>query len=170
MQSGQNVVKVRVATLADVAAVDALLARSYPRLLRPDYQPSVMVLAVPLISRAKPALVTCGTYFVVELGGAIIGSGGWTLAHPGGGRTAQGTANVRHVVTDHRSVRRGVGRALIAHILSTARLAGVTRLECLSTLTAVPFYQAMGFVSRGPLIIALAPGIDFPAVSMARDI
>ena len=58
----------RVATPADLAAVDALLARSYPRLLAADYPPSVLVTALPLISRARPELLASGTYYVVEDG------------------------------------------------------------------------------------------------------
>ena len=57
---------IRPSTLSDLAAVDALLARTYPKLLKADYPPSVLVTALPLISRAQPKLLTCGTYYVVE--------------------------------------------------------------------------------------------------------
>ncbi len=40
----------------------------------------------------------------------------------------------------------------------------------MSTLTAVPFYEAMGFTVIGPITVPLGPGIDFPAVSMRRAI
>ncbi len=170
MQAGQHALKVRAATMADVAAVDALLARAYPKLLKADYAPSMMVMALPLIARAKPSLVTCGTYFVVEQAGAIIGAGGWTTAAPGRGQVRSGQGNIRHVVTDDRQVRRGVGRALMTHIVQTATAAGVRRLECLSTLTARPFYQAMGFVVAGPVTVPLAQGIEFPAIAMWRDL
>lgn len=43
----------RPATLDDLAAVDRLLADSYPRLLAADYAPSVLVTALPIISRAQ---------------------------------------------------------------------------------------------------------------------
>ena len=161
---------VRVAGKADIAAVDALLARVYPRLLKPDYPPSVLVTALPRISRAQPGLVTCGTYYVVEEAGQIIGAGGWTRAVLGGGKPQPGLGNVRHVVTDDRAVRRGVGRALMRHVFAMARAAGIDRLDCLSTRTAVPFYAAMGFVGQRPVTIALSPGIDFPAVAMTCDL
>lgn len=168
--AGQSDLRVRAATAADVAAVDALLARAYPRLLRPDYAPSMMVLALPLISRAKPALVTCGTYYVVEQDSGIIGAGGWTQAAPGRGVARAGVGNIRHVVTDDRQVRRGVGRALMAHIIAMAKADGIMRLDCLSTLTARPFYQATGFAVQGPVTVPLADGIDFPAIAMWRDL
>ena len=56
----------RLARPDDLKAVDALLARSYPRLLRPDYPPSIMVTIVPLIARARPELLMSGRYFLVE--------------------------------------------------------------------------------------------------------
>ena len=170
MQSARHALGVRAATLADVAKVDALLARAYPRLLRADYAPSMMVMALPLISRAKPALVTCGTYYVVEANDEIIGAGGWTRAAPGRGIARAGVGNIRHVVTDDRQVRRGVGRALMTHIIAVATEQGITRLDCLSTLTARPFYQAMGFAVTGPVLIPLAEGIQFPAVAMWRNL
>jgi hypothetical protein len=42
----------------------------------------------------------------------------------------------------------------------------VERIECLSTITAERFYASLGFVARGPMMVALRPGIDFPAVAM----
>ena len=69
---------VRPTTRTDIPAVDALLARSYPVLLKPDYASSVLVTAVPLICRAQPVLVCCGTYYGVFDGNVLVGAGGWT--------------------------------------------------------------------------------------------
>jgi N-acetylglutamate synthase-like GNAT family acetyltransferase len=156
----------RTATKQDIAAVDALLARTYPRLLKADYPPSTLVMALPLISRAQPDLVTSGSYYVVEEVGALLGAGGWTVAAPGRGKVTRGVGHIRHVVTDDRATRRGVGRALMAHICDVARGHGLRRLECLSTLTAEPFYQALGFKSGAHVEVPLAPAIAFPAVEM----
>jgi GNAT superfamily N-acetyltransferase len=165
------VLTVRPAMHADIAAVDALLARSYPALLKADYPPSVLVTVIPRLARAQPALVTCGTYYVVEdLGGRVVGAGGWTQAGPPGSRAAAGLGHVRHVVTDHRQTRRGIGRAMMEHVLATSRAAGLLRLECLSTLTAVPFYAALGFAPLGAVEVSLAPGIGFRAVRMERGL
>lgn len=163
---------VRPATKDDLSAIDALLARSYPALLKRDYPPSVLVTALPLISRAQPALVTSGSYYVVEEAesGEVLGAGGWTRAAPGGGRATSGLGHIRHVATAPDRVRSGVGRHLMTHIAEQAQQAGMTRLEALSTLTAVPFYAAMGFEVVEKTIVALRPGIDFPAVRMLRTL
>lgn len=154
----------RIATADDLAAVDRLLSRSYPRLLRADYPPSVMVTAVPLIARANPRLVASGRYILAEAPGAgLVGAGGWSLKHP-----AQGVAEMRHLATDPDALRRGVAGRIVAAALAAARGAGAGRIDCLSTRTAVPFYRAMGFRALGPVEIPLAPGIAFPAVRMSR--
>lgn len=148
----------------DLAELDRLFARSYPALLKGHYPPSLMVMAIPLIARANPALLASDRYFAVVDGeGAIVGAGGWSGRDPRVG-------HVRHVVTDHRRTRAGIGRALMQHIVNDARRAGMARLDCLSTRMAVPFYAACGFENLGPVTIDLRPGIEFPAVFMRRAI
>lgn len=160
----------RIARRVDLAAVDALLARSYPRLLGPVYPPSVLVTALPIIARARPELLASGTYWVALHDGRIVGAGGWTRSAPAGGGGDPNTGQVRHLVTDDRLVRRGIARGLMLAVLAQARNAGIGRLDCLSTRVAVPFYAAMGFQSHGEVDIALRPGIHFPAVSMSLSL
>lgn len=163
--------RIRSARKGDLARVEDLLSRSYPALLKGAYPPSVLVTAVPLISRANPALLVTGTYFLVEDGGQVVGVGGWTAAEPGTGRRgAPSTGHIRHVATDPERVREGIGRALMAHVYDDARGAGIARLDCLSTLMAAPFYAACGFDEVRPVSVSLRPGIDFPAILMQRSL
>ncbi|MEO0830985.1 MAG: GNAT family N-acetyltransferase [Pseudomonadota bacterium] len=156
---------IRVARRDDFAAVDALLARSYPALLKRDYPPSVMVTAVPRLARARPELLRCGSYYVAETAmDQIVAAGGWTPK-----RRGRGLAEIRHVVTDHRRVREGIGKQLLTHAMNEARRLGVTRFEAMATRTAVPFYQSLGFVPLGAIEITLDHGITFPAIQMHLD-
>jgi GNAT superfamily N-acetyltransferase len=157
-------IAIRATTAEDLPAVDALLARSYPALLKRDYPPSLMVTAVPLLARARPELVSSGTYYIAEdAAGRALAVGGWTP-----GRRVAHRGEVRHVATDPGAVRRGVGGALLAHALAEAASAGIRQVDCLSTLGAVPFYRAAGFVETGARLVPLAPGIEFPVVAMVR--
>jgi len=61
---------------ADIPAIDRLLSRSYPTLLKADYAASVLEVALPLISKARPELVTSGTYFAAIVEDKIISAGG----------------------------------------------------------------------------------------------
>lgn len=160
----------RTAMPSDLEALDQLFAQSYPVLLKPDYPPSVLVTAVPLISTAQPALVASGTFFVVCDGDVIVGAGGWTQNAPGGKPGTDGIGHIRHVVTDHRHTRKGIGRRLLAHVITDARSRGMRQLHCQSTRTAVPFYQAMGFEPQGEIDVPLRPGIAFPAVFMVQTL
>lgn len=158
----------RKAEPTDLDALDALFGRSYPVLLKPDYAPSVLVTAVPLISKAQPALIASGTFFVICDGSEIVGAGGWTMQAPGGRPGARGIGHIRHVVTDHTRTREGIGRRLMDHIALHAHASGMTQLHCQSTRTAVPFYEAMGFVQQSEIEVPLRPGISFPAVFMVK--
>ena len=160
---------IRATNRSDIPAVDALLATSYPVLLKPDYPASVMVTALPLISRAQPSLVTSGTYFGLwDDKGDLVGAGGWTRANARGEKVAKTVGNIRHVVTSHLHTRRGFGRALMTHIFENAKAVGIEAMHCDATRTAVPFYQSMGFVALGQIEIPLRAGINFPAVRMRR--
>lgn len=152
---------IRAASLDDLSAVDALLARSFPKLLKADYLPSVLVTALPLISRAQPDLLQSGRYYVGELGGQVVAAGGWSRD-----RRHRTLGHIRHLVSDDRYLRRGHARAVIAHTLRAAGANGICEMECHSTLTAVAFYEAMGFEREGAMQMELRPGVLFPAEKM----
>ena len=160
----------RLARPADLAAVDALLARSYPRLLRPDYPPSIMVTLVPLIARARPELLASGRYFVVEdAAGRVLGAGGYSLSDPMAGGVQRALGHIRHVATDPDATRQGIGRKLMQAVFAAAGAEGVQRFESLSTRTAVPFYAAVGFGEVGPVEVPITAAMSFPAVRMVRQ-
>lgn len=161
---------VRRATLDDIGAVDLLLRRSYGPLLRADYPPSTLVLALPAVARAQPRLLASGRYFLAEEAGEVQGAGGWSPEPPGAGRSLRGLGHVRHVATDARAARRGIGRAVMERVMEDARDAGMRRLSSLSTLSAVPFYEALGFRAVRRLDLSFGPGVAFPAVEMERDL
>lgn len=152
---------IRATRKADLAAVDALLSRSFPKLLKEAYPPSVLVTALPLISKAQPKLVTSGTYYGVWDDDRLVGVGGWSRD-----RLERSLGHVRHVGTDHSVTRRGVGRLLLTHLLDTAREANLREMECWSTHNAVPFYASCGFEEIGPIDVPLQPGITFSSVRM----
>jgi GNAT superfamily N-acetyltransferase len=164
-------ISLRRASPADLAAVDRLLSRSYPRLLAHDYPPSTLVLAVPRFARAQPELLASGRYFVAEdTAGRVLAAGGWSRRGPSGGPVSETTGHVRHVATDPAVVRQGVGRALMGRVMQDARGAGMQWLDCLSTRTAVPFYRALGFRDVHPVDLQLGAGIVFPAMRMLADL
>jgi GNAT superfamily N-acetyltransferase len=161
---------IRPTTTEDLSVVDALLQASYPVLLKPDYAPSTLVTCLPLITRANPELLRCGTYYIAEDGEGALAAGGWTHGAPQGGVGPRDVGHIRHVVTHPRALRRGLARSLIERSFRAARTSGVRWMMCQSTRTAEPFYASMGFQRRGEIDVRLRPGISFPAVEMIRPL
>ena len=159
--------RIRPAVPSDLGAVDRLLSRSYPALLKADYPASTLVLAIPRITRARPELLGGGTYYLSEGDHGIVAAGGWSRAPPVAGDGGAGIGHVRHVATDPDHLRQGHAGRIMRHTLSQARSAGMTGMACLSTRTAVPFYAAVGFEGIEEVEVPLGPGIVFPAVRMS---
>jgi N-acetylglutamate synthase-like GNAT family acetyltransferase len=163
--------KVRLSDAGDLAQVDELLARAYPILLKPDYPASILVTAISRMARANPSLLASGSYYVAETrNGSIVGCGGWGLTNPNAPRRRQRLAHVRHFATDPNLTRQGVARAIMARCLADVADYDVRWMECHSTRTAVPFYCAMGFEEVREMLVPLAPGVEFPAILMVRDV
>jgi N-acetylglutamate synthase-like GNAT family acetyltransferase len=160
---------VRVATPDDGAAVSALLEASYSVLLPSHYEPALLAVALPLMTRANFALLACGTYYVAETpDGRAVGCGGWTMERPGSGDVANGLAHIRHFATDPSWIGKGVGRALLSRSIRDAEARAVHTLECYSTLNAEKFYGSAGFTRIRAVEVPFTPEIRFPAIHMTR--
>jgi N-acetylglutamate synthase-like GNAT family acetyltransferase len=161
----------RVADSRDFAAVSTLLETSYPKLLTLGYEPLVLARALPLMTRANPRLLASGTFYLAETGrGQLIGCGGWTKEQPGSAAIVDGEAHVRHFATHPDWIRRGVGGALLVRCLRDATAAGVRGLQCHSSLVAVEFYRASGFVPVRPIDLELTSEVYFPSVLLRREL
>ena len=163
--------RIRVASPADSDAVSALLTASYSSLLADRYDSDALNRALPLITRANPALLASGTYYVAEgQPGHLVGCGGWMTAHPGSGEIIEGEAHIRHFATHPEWARRGVGTSLLARCISDARRLGIHKLHCFSTLNAERFYRASGFDTVGPIDVPLRPSMTFSGILMSREL
>jgi GNAT superfamily N-acetyltransferase len=160
---------VRVAKPNDADAVGAVLRASYPTLMASGYPPDSLARAVPLMVRANPALLRCGTYYLAQgPDGVATGCGGWTFERPGAVDEPldRSLGHIRHFATHPNWLRQGIGRALFERCAADARAAGVRWFECYSSLVAEPFYGALGFVTVEPITIDMGPGLAFPSIRM----
>jgi len=162
-------IRIRVAGPRDRAVVSALLLKSYAALLPGAYDKDTLEQALPLITEANPDLLTSGTYYVAcGKDASIIGAGGWTKHPPTGRDETVSNGNIRHFGTDPDQTRKGIGHALMARCLEAARAAGLTELNCYSTLNGEAFYAACGFIRVEPYEVLLPGGIAFPSIRMVR--
>jgi GNAT superfamily N-acetyltransferase len=162
---------VRVSTPADLAGVAGVLEAAYPVLMAAAYDEAELGPALPLMTRAQPALLESGTYYVAEVDrGEIIGCGGWTAARPGDGLVTEGVAHLRHFGTHPEWTGRGVGTAIYRRCERDAGIAGARHLECYSSLNAEGFYAAMGFALVARIEIELRDGVRITSAHMQRTI
>jgi N-acetylglutamate synthase-like GNAT family acetyltransferase len=162
---------VRRATPEDESGVSELLLASYPGLMRTVYDQAILEAALPLITRANPALLSAGTYYLaVDENGFAVGCGGWSRERPGSSEVALELAHIRHFATRPEWLGRGIGRQLYRRCEEDARSSGVRRFECQASLNAEGFYAALGFRSVGRIEVRIGPGPMLPSVLMERTI
>ena len=159
----------RPTTASDHKLISNLLAATYPVLMRVGYHDDLLRKALPIMTKANPALLSSGTFYVSQgARGQSLGCGGWTFERPGRGEVEPGLAHIRHFATHPERTSRGVGRSIYEHCERTARLAGVERFECYSSLNAEGFYRSLGFKVVEHFDVRLGPDLSFPSVRMMR--
>ena len=164
-------VKVRVSVPDDSALVSSLLRESYPVLMRSAYDANLLERALPRMTLAQPDLLASGSYYVAEApDGKIIGCGGWTKERPGTNEISAKVGHIRHFGVHPNWTRRGVGKALYTRCEQDARHAGITTLECYSSLNGEAFYSALGFRRIAHIEVDLFGGLCFPSVHMVADV
>ena len=163
--------RLRRADLADVPALEALIAASAIGLGVPDYTPRQIAAALEGVFGVDRQLIEDGTYFVAERHGQLIGCGGWSRRATLFGSDAfarrdprtldPGTepARIRAFFVHPDHARAGVGRRLLRRCEEEARRAGFTRMELMATLPGVPFYAAHGY-GAGEAIEHPLPGAE----------
>jgi len=163
--------QIRTALIEDSESVSALLRVSYTALMRGAYEDTVLNAVLPAITIAQPALLQSGTYYVAETAkGAVVGCGGWTKERPGSGEVAPHLAHIRHFGVHPEWARQGVGRAIYTRCRDEAKVAGIEKLECYSSINGESFYTALGFERDRIIDVEMRNGIAFPSVRMFADI
>ena len=157
----------RPASLVDLDAVTRMLTASYGKLLATHYDADLLAQLLPIIGKASPVLLASGRFHVAEMDGKIVAGGGWSFETPGTKEIVSGLGHIRHVGTHPDFTGSGLARAIVERCLEEARGAGLTDMECWSTLNGVGFYERMGFSGDEVRDIVIA-GIPMPSVIMRR--
>ena len=128
----------RPATLADVPALERLIAASARELCRDDYTAAQIDAAIGTAWGVDRELIRDETYFVVEADGAIVACGGWSKRRTLFGGDAQpgrqsevldpacDAARIRAFFVHPEWARRGLGVALLERCEAEARARGFT--------------------------------------------
>lgn len=148
-----------------------LLHTSYSRLLAADYELDVLARAFPLLTRGLPELLMSGHFYVAESSDhRLVGCGGWSRELPGTTAIVPGLAHVRHFATHPDWLRRGIARSIFARCIQDAQADHVERFLCFSTVSAEPFFEAMGLHALKNLNLRLTTEIALAAAIMEGNL
>jgi GNAT superfamily N-acetyltransferase len=173
---------IRLATLDDIPALEALIPLSVRKLQAETYSITQIEAALGTVFGVDTQLIRDGSYYVAQAGSAIVGSGGWSRRKTlfGGDHapakddsfldTACEPARVRAFFMHPAWARRGIGRAILAECEAAAAGMGFRTLELSATLAGVPLYTAGGFTAVETISVALANGLMLPVVRMRKSL
>jgi len=172
----------RKATLADLPALNALIARSARGLSAADYRPAQIEGALRGAFGVDSQLLADETYYVVEDGGQIVGCGGWSFRSTlFGGDTRAGrdsstlnpateAAKIRAFFVDPGHARRGIGSALLDHCEREARAHGYACAELMATLPGVKLYAARGYLGSPMVHFDVGSGEAIEFIPMRKSL
>lgn len=172
----------RIATLDDLDALHALMARSIAQ-LQSEFLTPEQVVASNQVMGLDTQLVRDGTYFIIECDGRIVGCGGWSFRatlyggddsvvarEPAQLDPATDAAKVRAMYTDPDFARQGVGSRILRLCEAAALAAGFKRVELMGTAAGVPLYAAQGYVPSAEKQYALVGDVSVPLLRMEKQL
>lgn len=157
--SRKAAVTLRPATVGDIPALEAMIARSARALGRGYYTAAETEAAIAYVFGVDSTLVADGSYLVAEADSVLAGCGGWSARRTlfGGDRfaaredamldPANDAARVRAFFVAPGFARQGVGAAILGACEAAAVAAGFRAAALMATLPGVPFYAAHGYVA-----------------------
>jgi GNAT superfamily N-acetyltransferase len=172
----------RVATDADIDVIAEVMRASVLELFPQFYDERQTASAAVHVAHVDPTLISDGTYFVHDVGGEVVGCGGWSRRgrlyvgsgdHEGDDRLLDPhteAAHIRAMFIRPDWTRRGLGRAILEAGHDAARSEGFQRLDLGATLPGVPLYRAFGFREVERLVITMPDGVTLEGVTMERPI
>lgn len=139
------------------AAVRGLAANDYPVWVIEEWAPLPVTDAALAVFRVNQ---DDEIRLVAELDGELVGIGALVPAD----------SELRACYVVPAAARKGVGSTLVAEIERIARHCGLTHLEVLSSLSAEPFYRALGYEVGELVEHVLRSGNRMAAVRMRKTL
>lgn len=177
----EDSLSLRLATSADVPALNELIESSVRRLSEGYYTPGQIDSALRHVFGPDTRLIADGTYYVITAPEQeIAAAGGWSRRRTlYGGDQMKGAedplldpsveaARIRAFFVHPRWARRGLGRRLFKRCREDAAAAGFQTLELMATLPGEPLYRALGFVEVERSLLPMLDGEGLPVVRMTR--
>ena len=172
----------RLATPADVPALQALIAASARGLSAGFYTPEQVEAALTYVFGVDTQLIADGTYYVIDAPDGPAAAGGWSARRTlyGGDQMKADTdprldpatepARIRAFFVHPAWARRGLARRLYAACARVAWDSGFRRFELMATRPGEPLYVALGFTVVERVTVRLPGDVEVPFARMQRAI
>jgi GNAT superfamily N-acetyltransferase len=171
----------RLAQLEDVEAIETLMRGSIEALFPPFYDAAQTAASAEHFASIDPVVIRDGTYFVMELDGELVASGGWTRrprVDPDSDGSADGRildpatepARIRLTFVRGDWTRRGLATRILEASEAAAKAEGYRRLELGASLPGVPLYLSYGFRETERIEVPVSDGLAIAIVLMAKPI
>lgn len=172
--------QLRLATAADIPALDALIAASVRELSVGYYTPEQIESGLRFVFGVDSQLIADDTYYLIDGPHGPVACGGWSRRQTlyGGDQHKPGNdplldpeqspARIRAFFVDPAWARRGLATRLLDACAAAAAAAGFRALELAATLPGVPLYIALGFAAHERDDVPLPDGVRLPIVRMTR--
>jgi len=172
----------RLATMADAEAIDALMKASIRDLFPAFYDAEQTEASVRYVGVVDRMLIADGTYFVLEVGDEVVACGGWSRRdklYSGSGEGASDdrlldpateAARVRAMFVRGDWTRRGLGTRILEACEAAAKAEGFRTLALMATLPGVPLYERFGFRILEQVQIPMPNGLAIGGASMDKPI
>ena len=167
--------------MQDVPALQQLIQESVKALGAEHYSEQQIASALTHVFGVDSQLIEDGTYFVAQVDGKLVGSGGWSKRKTlfGGDQAKSDStdplldphteaARIRAFYIHPRWSRRGIGTRILESCEAAARQAGFSRVELVATLPGEPLYLARGYEKAEAMQIETPDGEALPAFRMTK--
>jgi GNAT superfamily N-acetyltransferase len=174
--------RLRVATVDDAAAIEALQKASVAAIFGAFYDPAQTASSVEYVAHIDRVLLGDGTYFVIEADDGLVACGGWSRR----GKLYTGSADaqdddriidpateparVRAMFTRPDRTRQGLGTRILEASEAAAKAEGFSELILVATLAGIPLYAHYGFRETERVTVTTPDGQALDAAVMTRPI
>lgn len=181
-------VRLRVARMDEIEAMNSLIAKSASELSVNDYTAEEIASAVQFVFGVDSELIEDESFFVMEdetrgqHKGEIVACGGWSRRSTLFGSDSSVSrsngyvdphtqpAKIRAFFVRPTCARKGLGSRLLRHCEKEAKLHGFTELELMATLPGLKLYQRYGYSACEEVTHVMPNGVAIRFVRMKKCI
>lgn len=166
-------IKVRPARATDLSRLGQLHRHAFRAAANGTYDQAVIDHAASAFVTLDPALVAAGRYWLIEAGGEVLASAGWSPTPPAwmtaaGFTTAEAVPWVRCLHIHPRLIGAGLGTRLLATVEADVARNGHAGMQSWVSLMSIALYRSAGFSGDVPVSIDVPGGARYVGLVMQR--